>query len=66
MVYNVYLSSLLDLRRELENRIDSEVEDCMRGRADSEKLKESILYIIEHNYALDGGYKQYERIKTEV
>ena len=61
MSYNVYASSLLDLRREIESRIDSEVEDWMRGRADSGKLKESLLYIIEHNYALDGGYKKEER-----
>ena len=64
MAYNVYVSALLDLRRELESRIDSEVEDWMRGRADSERLKESILYIIEHNYALDGGYKQDEKIQS--
>lgn len=60
MAYSIYASALLDLRRELENRIDSEIEDWMRGRADSEKLKESLLYIIEHNYALNGGYKQDE------
>ena len=64
MEYNVYVSALLDLRRAIESRIDSEVEDWMRGRADSERLKESILYIIEHNYALDGGYKQDEKIQS--
>ncbi len=61
MAYNVYASALLDLRRELGQRIDSEVEDWMRGRGDSEKLKESLLYIIECNYALGGGYRRDER-----
>lgn len=61
MAYNVYASALLDLRRELEQRIDSEVEDWMRGRGDSEKLKESLSYIIECNYALNGGYRRAER-----
>ena len=60
MAYNNYIVSLQDLRRRIEQRIDNEIEDCMRGRGNSERLKESLEYILNDNSALRGHYKDEE------
>lgn len=39
-----YIKALLDLRRTIDNRIDNEIEETLRGREDSERLMESIEY----------------------
>ena len=57
---NQYAQSLLSLRRELDNRIDNEIEETLRGRGDSAKLKDSLEYIIENSHVLKGLYKDYE------
>ena len=61
MAFNQYLSSLLGLRQGLENKIDAEIDSWMRGRADSEHLKESLLWVIEESSVLKGFYKDSER-----
>ena len=60
MPFNQYLSSLLTLKNDLINKIDGEIEAWMRGRADSEHLKQSLLYVIEDSSALKGLYKEWE------
>ena len=62
MAYNNYIASLQDLRRRIEQRIDNEIEDCMRGRGNSERLKESIEYVLNDNTALSGRYKDEEAV----
>ncbi len=47
-MYNYYIASLQGLRRAIDNRIDSEIEEAMRKRGDSEKLKDSLRYIIAY------------------
>lgn len=39
-----YIKALLDLRRTIDNRIDNEIEETLRGREDSKRLMESIEY----------------------
>lgn len=63
MTYNHYISGLLELRRRLDNRIDNEIEDCMRNRGNSESLKESLLYILNDNAAINGAYKKEETVE---
>ncbi|MBQ2886476.1 MAG: hypothetical protein IJE43_22380 [Alphaproteobacteria bacterium] len=63
MAYNNYISSLQSLRKDLENRIDNEIEECIRGRGDSEKLKSSLEYIVEQSQVLQGVYKDDETRK---
>ena len=63
MVYNNYIIELQSLRRSLENRIDNEIEECMRGRGDSSRLKDSLEYIIETSNVLKGLYKEDEIMK---
>lgn len=62
MAYNNYISELISLRRDLENRIDREIEDSMNGMGDSKRLKESIECVIELSPALKGKYKKEECI----
>lgn len=61
MGFNQYVSSLLSLRQELANKIDAEIDSWMRGRADSEHLKESLLWIIEESSVLKGFCRDSER-----
>lgn len=61
-MYNYYIASLQGLRRSIDNKIDSEIEEAMRGRRNSEKLKDSLRYIIEDDNVLDGRLKKYETI----
>ncbi len=63
MAYNNYIVALQGLRRDLENRIDNEIEETMRGRGDSTRLKESLEYLIEESSVLKGIYKEYETNK---
>lgn len=58
--YNNYIVALQALRREIENKIDNEVEECIRGRGDSKRLKESFEYIIDTSHVLNGTYKDEE------
>lgn len=57
MAYNNYIIGLQVLRRDFDNRIDNEIEECMRGRGDSKKLKESLEYMIETSVTLNGQFK---------
>ena len=63
MAYNNYIIELQSLRRSLENRIDNEIEECMRGRGDSSRLKDGLEYIIETSNVLKGLYKEDEIMK---
>lgn len=63
MAYNRYIAALQGLRKELENRIDNEIEEVMRGRGDSTRLKDSLEYVIESSKLLDGLYKDEEQMK---
>lgn len=63
MAYNNYIAALQSLRKDLENRIDNEIEECMRGRGDSAKLKNSLEYVIEQSHVLRGIYKEDETRK---
>lgn len=60
MAYNAYIDALISLRRNLDNRIDNEIDGCMRGRGDSANLKEGLKYIIESAKVLNGAYKEDE------
>lgn len=64
-MYNHYISGFLDLRRNIENRIDNEIEEVMRGRGSSEKLKDSLKYLIEDSNVLNGAFKKYETIEID-
>lgn len=64
-MYNHYIAGLLDLRRNIESRIDGEIEDVMRGRGNSEKLKDSLEYLIEDSNVLNGAFKKYEVMRIE-
>ena len=63
MAYNNYIIALQSLRRSLEDRIDNEIEECMRGRGDSSRLKDSLEYVIESSNVLKGAYKEDENMK---
>jgi hypothetical protein len=63
MAFNRYIAALQGLRKEFENRIDSEIEETMRGRGNSARLKDSLEYIIESSKLLDGLYKEEEQLK---
>ena len=63
MAYNNYIAALQTLRKDLENRIDNEIEECMRGRGNSAKLKDSLEYVIEQSQVLRGTYKEDETRK---
>lgn len=60
IAYNAYINALISLRKDLDNRIDNEIDECMRGRGDSANLKESLRYIIDVSKVLNGAYKEYE------
>lgn len=60
-MFNSYISGLLSLRREIDNRIDNEIEDCTRERGDSEGLVHSLEYILKNNVTLSGRYKNDEK-----
>jgi hypothetical protein len=64
-MYNHYIAGLLDLRRNIESRIDGEIEDVMRGRGNSEKIKESLEYLIEDSNVLNGAFKKCETIEID-
>lgn len=57
---NSYISGLLSLRRDIDNLIDNEVEETLRGRGNSDKLKESLQYRLDEAGALNGRYKDDE------
>lgn len=63
MAYNNYIIALQSLRRSLEDRIDNEIEECMRGRGDSSRLKDSLEYVIESSNVLKGAYREDENMK---
>ena len=63
MAYNNYIIALQSLRRSLEDRIDNEIEACMRGRGDSSRLKDSLAYVIESSNVLKGAYREDENMK---
>ena len=63
MAYNNYIITLQSLRRSLEDRIDNEIEECMRGRGDSSRLKDSLEYVIESSNVLKGAYREDENMK---
>ena len=63
MAYNNYIIELQSLRRSLENRIDNEIEECMRGRGDSSRLKDSLEYVIESSNVLKGAYREDENME---
>jgi len=63
MSWNAYISALQNLRREIENRIDEEIEETMRGRGDSLKFKASLEYTLNDSGVLNGRYKSDECIK---
>lgn len=56
MDYNNYIEALLALRRNFETKIDNEIEECMRGRGDSNRLKETLEYLISDSAVLRGKY----------
>lgn len=61
MKTNMYILDLISLRKQFENRIDTEIEETMKGRGDSTKLEDSLNYIIETANVLKGCYKEYEK-----
>ena len=63
MAYNNHIIALQSLRRSLEDRIDNEIEECMRGRGDSSRLKDSLEYVIESSNVLKGAYREDENMK---
>ena len=63
MAYNNYIITLQSLRRSLEDRIDNEIEECMRGRGNSSRLKDSLEYVIESSNVLKGAYREDENMK---
>lgn len=66
MPFNVYASQLSALRRKIENRIDEEVDEAIRGRGNSRILKDSLLYIINDANVLNGAYKKDEKAADTV
>jgi len=60
MGYNNYIESLMNLRRNIETKIDNEIEECMRGRGNSRNLKESLEYLINNSKVLNGKYSEDE------
>lgn len=63
MAYNNYIAALMSLRKSFEERIDNEIEECMRGRGNSSKLKDSLEYMIENSPLLGGQFKGEETMK---
>lgn len=61
MNYNDYIEALLNLRRNFEIKIDNEIEECMRGRGDSNRLKESLESLISNSNVLKGKYTDDEK-----
>ncbi len=59
-MYNNYISGLMALRRDLDNLIDNEIEETLRGRGDSASLKESLMYRLNDTGAINGRYKDEE------
>ena len=58
MAYNNYIIALQSLRRSLENCIDNEIEECIRGRGDLSGLKDSLEYIIKTSNVLKGDIQR--------
>lgn len=65
MNYNDYIEALLNLRRNFEIKIDNEIEECMRGRGDSNRLKESLESLISNSNVLKGKYTDDEKNNKE-
>lgn len=63
--YNPYILSLMTLRKSIENRIDVEIEETMRGRGNHKNLKESLKSMIDESTAIRGRYSEYENIKED-
>lgn len=61
-MYNNYISGLMALRRDLDNLIDNEIEETLRGRGDSASLKESLMYRLNDTGAINGRYKEEETV----
>lgn len=51
MINSRYIKRLIAIRRIINNRIDNEIEDALRGknRESAENLVESLIYQIEEN-----------------
>ena len=64
-MYNYYIAGLQVLRKNIENKIDSEIEEVMRGRGNSKNLKDSLEYLIEDDSVLNGRFKKYETIEID-
>ena len=60
MKNNNYISGLLALRREINSRIDTEIENTIKGRGNSRGFKESITYVVEESPVLNGRYREDE------
>ena len=65
-MYNVYIDSLLSLRRDIDSRIDNEIEETMRGRGCSSNLRLSLLHILDDNCCLSGKYAEHEVITEDA
>lgn len=59
-MHNIYISGLMSLRRDLDNLIDNEIENTLKGRGNSASLKESLLYRLDDTGAINGRYKAEE------
>lgn len=59
MTKNQYIKDLLYLRHMFDNKIDNEIEEALRDKADADALKESIFYLLEENQSrvLNSHYK---------
>lgn len=64
-MYNYYIAGLQILRKNIENKIDSEIEEVMRGRGNSKNLKDSLEYLIEDDSVLNGRFKKYETMEID-
>lgn len=63
-MYNNYISGLLSLQKDLSARIAEEIDECMHGRGDSARLKESLEYKLDNARVLQGVYKDDETCKN--
>lgn len=60
---NQYIDGLLVLRRRIDDLIDNEIRNVCRGKGDSERLKDSLEYVMEDR-VLNGRYKADEQKKV--
>lgn len=65
MKFNKYISGLISLKRELNDTIDIEIENVMKGRVCSKHLSESLNYKIDHSQAPHGAYKEDEGVQVD-